>query len=425
MERGSFVFDSFTANFRAAIQNRAGIRVTLLDFVVAPAGLTEAPDKPVVEFLQALYTGRQPPELIVTVGGPAAAFTRKHRHDLFPQTPVLFAAIEVRFLRDAPLRENETSVAVSIDYTGLIDDILQILPETRNVFMVAGSGPLGTFWDAELRRNFERYRRRLTFIWSNDLSYEQMLQRAASLPPHSVIFYITAGTFATGSWQGDERTLAELSTRTNTPVFGAQKVWLGAGIVGGHLLDIEDLGATTADVVVRILKGELPGSIRIPPRSVGAATFDARQLRRWNISEARLPLGGDVRFRGPSLWRDHRREMMGLLGALLAQALLIVGLLYQRRARQRAEAASRRNLALAADAHRRVTMFALTGSIAHEISQPLNAILHNAQAGEMLVTSNRATPEALRGILADIRTADVRATQIIERHRSMLKANQV
>jgi C4-dicarboxylate-specific signal transduction histidine kinase len=116
---------------------------------------------------------------------------------------------------------------------------------------------------------------------------------------------------------------------------------------------------------------------------------------------------------------------MGLLGALFAQALLIVGLLYERRARQRAEAASRRNLALAADAQRRVTMSALTGSIAHEISQPLNAILHNAQAGEMLVTSNRATPEALRGILADIRTADVRATHIIERHRSMLKAHQV
>jgi hypothetical protein len=106
------------------------------------------------------------------------------------------------------------------------------------------------------------------------------------------------------------------------------------------------------------------------------------------------------------------------VGLLAVQLLLIAGLLYQRRARQRAEMDSRRNLALAADASRRQTMSALTGSIAHELSQPLNAILHNAQAGEMLVSSNRATPEVLREVLSDIRTA-MRASQIVERHRTV------
>ena len=44
-----------------------------------------------------------------------------------------------------------------------------------------------------------------------------------------------------------------------------------------------------------------------------------------------------VRFRGPSLWSDYKREVLGVLSALILQSLLIVGLLYQRRARQRAE----------------------------------------------------------------------------------------
>jgi C4-dicarboxylate-specific signal transduction histidine kinase len=114
-----------------------------------------------------------------------------------------------------------------------------------------------------------------------------------------------------------------------------------------------------------------------------------------------------------------------VLAALILQALLIVGLLYQRRARQRAEVESRRNFAIAADANRRVTMSALTGSMAHELSQPLNSILHNTKAGEMLVASNRATFDTLREILADIRTADVRATEIIERHRTMLRNRQL
>jgi signal transduction histidine kinase len=132
-----------------------------------------------------------------------------------------------------------------------------------------------------------------------------------------------------------------------------------------------------------------------------------------------------MRYREPGVWEQYRTYIAGAVVFILVQAVLIVGLLVQRRERRRAEVASRHNLALAADADRRMTMTALTGSIAHELGQPLNAILHNALAGEMLVASKRATVETLREILADIRTADVRATQIIDRHRTMLRNRQI
>ena len=71
-----------------------------------------------------------------------------------------------------------------------------------------------------------------------------------------------------------------------------------------------------------------------------------------------------MRYRAPSLWSAYRGTVLSAVGVLAVQSLLIVGLLYQRRARQRAEIDSRRNLALAADASRRETMSALTSSIA-------------------------------------------------------------
>ena len=117
--------------------------------------------------------------------------------------------------------------------------------------------------------------------------------------------------------------------------------------------------------------------------------------------------------------------MLGAAGALVIQSLLIVGLLYQRRARQRAEIDSRRNLALAADASRRETMSALTSSIAHELGQPLSAMMHNAEALQMMVTANRATPDTIGEILSDIQAQGVRATQIIDRHRTMLRSRQL
>jgi signal transduction histidine kinase len=223
-----------------------------------------------------------------------------------------------------------------------------------------------------------------------------------------------------------ERVMTDLHEKANAPLFATQSAELGSGAIGGNLMSIEAASQRTADATLKILAGTSPALIKIPVLQPGPRVFDWRELQRWGVSEARLPPGSEVRFRGPSLWRDYRREMLGVLGAIAVQALLIVGLLYQRRARQRAETESRRNLSLAADASRRMTMSALTGSIAHELSQPLNSILHNVKAGEMMMGSaNGAPPDVLKEILADIRTADVRATEIIERHRTMLRNRQM
>ena len=132
-----------------------------------------------------------------------------------------------------------------------------------------------------------------------------------------------------------------------------------------------------------------------------------------------------MRYRDPSLWRAYRGTVLSAVAVLAVQSLLIVGLLYQRRARQRAESDSRRNLALAADASRRETMSALTSSIGHELGQPLGSIMHNSLALQMMVTANRATSDTIDEILSDIQAQGVRATQIIDRHRTMLKSRQL
>ena len=125
-------------------------------------------------------------------------------------------------------------------------------------------------------------------------------------------------------------------------------------------MSIEDLSRSTADVAIRLLNGAPPRSINSTATTAGLPTFDWRELPRWGIPESRLPPGSIVRYRAPSLWQEYRGTVLSAVGVLAVQSLLIVGLLYQRRARRRAEIESRRNLALAADANRRQTMSALT-----------------------------------------------------------------
>ena len=424
--RGILVVDHFTGDLRVELDQRAaGKPPNVVQVVVGPTGFVGASEQAVVDFIRSTYADRPPPDLMITIAGPAAVFARKYRAQLFPDTPLLFASVDRRFLSGAPLDENEAAVPVDNNYPGLVDDILQVLPETRQVFMVLGSGLLNKFWRPQLEKEFTRFQDRVTFHWSGDLSFSEVLRRTADLPKNSAIIYLSFGTDASGTAFADERVLAELHDRSNAPLFALHSPLFGTGIVGGHLISVNDLAINTADSAFRILNGAPASSVSVPPQLAGQAIFDARELQRWHIDESRLPAGSEVRHQRPSLWSEYRTVVMVAAGAIAIQAILIVGLLFERRARVRAEIESRKNLTLAADTSRRVTMSALSGSMAHEISQPLSAMIYNAEALQLMINGSRATTENITEILADIHADGILAAEIIERHRAMLRSRKI
>jgi signal transduction histidine kinase len=300
-----------------------------------------------------------------------------------------------------------------------------VLPETRQVFMVTGSGAIGRFMRPELEAGFARFQGRVRFIWSDQLSLPEIMRQVASLPPHSAIVFQTFGSDAQGGAYPAEQVVASLHASANAPMFSAQSPYLGRGVVGGAMMNIDDLARRTADVASRILNGEAPGKLRVPPQLRGQPIYDGRELERWNIPESRLPPGSIVQFRRPSVWDEHRLTVVLVAVAMILEALLIARLLYERRARQRAEVESQRNLALAADANRRETISALATSIGHELGQPVTAIVHNTQALQRMITTNRALPGAAEEILGEIKAEAVLAAQIIDRHRAMLRSHQL
>jgi PAS domain S-box-containing protein len=74
----------------------------------------------------------------------------------------------------------------------------------------------------------------------------------------------------------------------------------------------------------------------------------------------------------------------------------------------------------------RVSMLGeLSGGLAHELTQPLTAILSNAQAGRMLLALSSPDLEEIASILDDIITEDGRAGEVIHRLRGLLKKGEI
>lgn len=97
----------------------------------------------------------------------------------------------------------------------------------------------------------------------------------------------------------------------------------------------------------------------------------------------------------------------------------------ERRQRQRAELQAQRQRGELAHASRLAAVGEITASIAHQINQPLGAILSNTDAAEMLLEASPLQVGELRQILADIRRDDERASDVIRGMRALLQRREL
>ncbi len=105
--------------------------------------------------------------------------------------------------------------------------------------------------------------------------------------------------------------------------------------------------------------------------------------------------------------------------------LLLRGVVVDISARRRSELELQELRAQLAHAGRVSMMGQLASALAHELSQPLGAILRNAEAAELFLQHEPPDLDELRAILADIREDDQRAGDVIERLRGLLKRRSV
>jgi signal transduction histidine kinase len=328
--------DTFGDYFRGDLPEKSPYQIEQFEVTLEIARFSEGErDAAFVEYLKALFAGR-PPDLVVTMVSPAARFIQRHRHDLFASTPVIFAALDARALGDQALTTNDAIVSFSQDQQSIIENVLHTLPSTNTVAVVIGNAPLEKFWAQELRREFEPLESRAHFIFLNELSFEDMLARAAALPPRSAIYFGDFIVDGQGMPHQQHEVLTRLHSVANAPIFGQYDYQLGQGILGGPLLSIRSLSQRTAEVAASILQGATPGDTKTPPQELGNPEFDWRELRRSGVAEANLPPNSTVRFREPTLWEQYRWYLIAAAALLALGGVLIVALLVNRRRLRRA-----------------------------------------------------------------------------------------
>ena len=309
-----------------ALGDRLDFHTEYVDVVYFPDPLYESQFE---DHLVRKYHDR-PIDLLLANGATAAAIAGRLHARIASHPPIVFTGT---FERPVPKSTGHTSTVATMKES--LELALRVHPDTRHVYLVCGTSPNDAGFEARFRSQVPTPPHGVEFTYLRGLSVPALTDRLAALPEHSVVYLIHLTSDDDGREFRVQSVIERLAAASNAPIY----TWNGnvPGVFGGRFPSTELIAEHTIQLALRVLRGERPEDIPITTIDPGFDWLDWRQLDRWNISEASVPAGVELRFREPGLFEQYRGYILSALGLLSLQTLLIAGLLIQRRNRRLAE----------------------------------------------------------------------------------------
>ena len=377
-------------------------------------------------------------DIVVPVGGRALRFAVAQLGRVLPNVPIVFALCAAPQTDPAAQPENVTGRLDSASRFGpTLWMARRLQPDAQRIVVVGGAGPADSATVSAAVSAAATLRDSLELTVLQGLSLDVLLARLRQIPRRSIVIFANYRYDARGQAFEPLDIVGSIARAASAPMYTQLGSYVDEGVVGGSVLRFDDEGLRTGRLVVRVLRRR--AGERMPPVEPIAKSFvaDWRQLRRWGLSEKRLPPGTEVVFREPTLWERHRAVVLVALGVIIAELLLTGGLLAERRQRKRAQAMAEEQHRRADETRRHVAHMgrvALVGELAatmsHELRQPLAAIRANAETGARLLTrSTGQFGEDERGlceeIFSEIVADDLLASDIITRVRALVRKEEL
>jgi len=305
------------------------------------------PDTASQQELRDWYLRKHPglePDVILAVGITPLKLIVEWDKEFYPGTPVIFCGGTEEMLGGLKLGSRFTGVWGRVVPAKTLEAALKLLPGTRRVVVVGGTGVYDRHVEAMARESLRSYESNLDFTYLTDLDMPSLLEHLRHLPAHTIIYHTSIMQDAAGTRFIDaNQSVPMLVSAATAPIFTVDDVDIGEGTVGGFVLSFAAQGRIAAEMAVRVLGGEKPQDITIEKTS-NTYMFDWRALRRWGIREGDLPPGSIVLHRQPTAWESYKWYIMGGIFLCLVETLLIVGLFWERKRRKTAAQSLRERL---------------------------------------------------------------------------------
>lgn len=307
-------------------------------------GLSQLPigndEEVLADSLRWQYRDRLLP-VVVALGVPASAFASRYGTTIWPGARTVHAAIDGAQAERA-IANGDAVIPRVFDYRGTVEQAIELFPATRQVWLIAGATDDDRRWLTGAAANLAPLGDRVEVRPIAGLPWDDLLARLAQMPDDAIGVAVSFFADANGRSFIPADALAQIARSASRPVFVTQPLLVGRGSFGGRIVDVAQVGRISGRMALQLL--DAPSTASMSPAELAATTrwtFDAVELRRWNIPESWLPGGSLVVNRDMAAWRRYFWPLLGTLLLVVVQGGIIGALLVQRRQRRRVEVALR------------------------------------------------------------------------------------
>jgi signal transduction histidine kinase len=292
------------------------------------------------DYIHRKFDGRRV-DVVIAVASAALEFVLRYRADLFPGVPIVFISVAVPQAVMERTVPNITGMLSDVPFGETLSLALRLHPSTKRVFVIAHA-PSVAGYDERVHSALTQFSNQVELTYVEAQSRSALLAAVRAAAPQSLVLYTRFTSNEAGSFAYPDEIAHDIAEVSPVPVYTVSDLYIGSGVVGGMARTADSIGAGLGEMAMEILHGTPAERIAMAKVPV-SPIFDWRQLKRWKIPESRLPQGSQLLFKTPTTWELYHWYIVSAVFVVVAQLMLISGLLTQRTQRRKAENILRTN----------------------------------------------------------------------------------
>jgi signal transduction histidine kinase len=369
-------------------------------------------------------------DLIIAVGPGILPFLKNAGLKMLKNSPLILVDIftsKEDSVNNA-FQVNELPIYLKYNYfSKSIKTICDLYPDRQSVYCVNGDGMLDKYYKSILKATQDIYKGTHNFFDITGISIDSTLRRISKLPEESVVVIVSYSEDINGLPFTTPEVANLITKISKVPVFilGGDSFPKDGGAIGGYVINYVNVGREFGKAANQIISGSDPTSIKVNLPSFYQFIFDWRELKKWDLLDSRaIPQQSTFLYQPRSFFNEYKWYILGIVIFIGFQTLAIIYLVRAYRTQKKVKQQILENQIMfnkIIREDRLSKMTVLTASLAHELNQPLTAILSCAQAGMRFLDSDKLNREQAKELFENIIEDDKRAGGIISGVRSLMK----
>jgi signal transduction histidine kinase len=423
------ILDGFKSSFHGKYNEPYNLVIEYLD-------MNRSLDQAYIKHLVELYnekTAKTQIDLIILVPPFTYTLLKKFGLEALKNTPTISMDFDFPLNYDPTekaawllLNNNAINIDVVFDMKKTLMSAFDLFPEYKDVYVITGCSQIDEFFELKTKQSIKDFNSSYNFSLISCITLDSTIQIVKNIPEKSIVVVPMYLSDSKNIHFSTPEVINMLVNNCKAPIFPATDSFLKRkGGIGGNIFSFYYVGKEMGNAASEFINGKNIKEISLDQNNFYQYMYDWQQLKKWGLLDSDAIPAHSIFYNKESDFISEYKWYIALIVLFLTFETILLVYLYKLNRNQKVMAIEKEeteNLYRELVREDRVLrMSEITASLSHELNQPLNAILLNAQAGMHFLESGKLNDKLIKTIFERIIRDDNRAGGLISSVKSLMK----